>query len=374
MFGSSYNPTKLKLNLKLAITRVGMLQKKNENSGILARKEVAKLLEKGKDELARIKVEQIIRDDYYVETLELMEMYLNLVMARFGLIETVKHCDQGILEAVTTIVWASPRLHGDIEEMKEIRTLLQARFGREFVEDALENRSNTVNPRVIQKLSVHQPDPALVEGYLQTIAEKYKVPYTPRAQNLIDTPIDVFDPARLPPPPGNNFNGGAGGFGGGGFSADLLLPEKPSAFLPAPPASAAYPPSNLYQGAMYPPQQQQAASVYPPQQAQQASVYPPQQPQQAASVYPPARTQPQQAQSFFDLPSVPTGFGGEKVDPFPNPPAPAATFDLPDVPSFPSVPQSGTAPRADIGAASTGSNAPDFDELTRRFNALKGKQ
>jgi len=29
MFAPRYNPTKLKLNLKLAITRLGMLQKKN---------------------------------------------------------------------------------------------------------------------------------------------------------------------------------------------------------------------------------------------------------------------------------------------------------------------------------------------------------
>lgn len=365
MFGSSYNPTKLKLNLKLAITRVGMLQKKNENTGILARKEVAKLLEKGKDELARIKVEQIIRDDYYVETLELMEMYLNLLMSRFGLIETVKHCDQGIIEAVTTTIWVAPRLQGDIEEFKEIKSLLQGRYGREFVEDALENRNNTVNPRVMHKLSVHQPEPALVEGYLETIAEKYKVPYTPRQpQNLIDTPImpDVFDPSRLPPPPGNQ--GGAGGYGGsGGFgmSADLLLPEKP---LPQQYPQNAYTSGpQLYQQ-VYPPQQQQQ-QVYPPPQQQQQQVYPPQQQQQIGGL---------------GLPSVPSGFGN--FDPFPAPPgmasAPSAPpsggfdMDLPDVPNFPSVPRPSGG--ADIGSASAGSNAPDFDDLTRRFNELKKKK
>ena len=41
--------------------------------------------------LARIKTEQIIRDDYMIETLEIMEVYFNLLVSRFGLIEANKY-------------------------------------------------------------------------------------------------------------------------------------------------------------------------------------------------------------------------------------------------------------------------------------------
>ena len=36
------------------------------------------------------KVEHIIREDYLVEAMELIEMYCDLLLARFGLIETMK--------------------------------------------------------------------------------------------------------------------------------------------------------------------------------------------------------------------------------------------------------------------------------------------
>lgn len=39
---------------------------------------------------ARIKVEHIIREDYTVEGMEIIEMYNDLLLARFGLLETMK--------------------------------------------------------------------------------------------------------------------------------------------------------------------------------------------------------------------------------------------------------------------------------------------
>ncbi len=39
---------------------------------------------------ARIKVEHIIREDYSVEGMEIVEMYCDLLLARFGLIQSMK--------------------------------------------------------------------------------------------------------------------------------------------------------------------------------------------------------------------------------------------------------------------------------------------
>ena len=49
----------------------------------MTRKEIAKLLERDKGELARIRVEQIIREDYIIETLEILELYCSLLVSRF---------------------------------------------------------------------------------------------------------------------------------------------------------------------------------------------------------------------------------------------------------------------------------------------------
>lgn len=48
---------------------------------------VWKLLE---TEVDFLQVEHIIREDYMVEAMELIEMYCDLLLARFGLIESMK--------------------------------------------------------------------------------------------------------------------------------------------------------------------------------------------------------------------------------------------------------------------------------------------
>ena len=44
----------------------------------------------GKVERAKIRVEHIIREDYLVEAMEILEMYADLLLARFGLIQQVE--------------------------------------------------------------------------------------------------------------------------------------------------------------------------------------------------------------------------------------------------------------------------------------------
>ena len=403
LFGPRYNPTKLKLNLKLAITRLGMLQKKNENAGVLARKEVARLLEKGKDELARIKVEQIIRDDFYMETMELMEMYLNLLIARFGLIETVKHCDPGIQEAVSTVIWATPRMQGDVQEMKIIKQLLQARYGREFIEEALENRGGTVNTRVIHKLSVIQPETQLIDGYLMTIAEKYGVQWTPtvndvaampsKVDELIDLgpavaagvpkatlePAPMYNPAMaFPPPPAAT-------------ATAAMPPPPPHAAVAAPaaaaaaaPAAATTGPTSIHLNPAYraPPQSNPYDMLpEPPSAAGGASAM------AATTTLPPQMYPPAPVASSSSIDPFPAGTGDATAaaGAEPHSLALAGLDALPDLPAFVPGNASVGGGGGGVGGASAGSAAgagstvsssselPDFDELTRRFNQLKGK-
>ena len=64
-------------------------------SVIKARKEIADYIGQGKEDRARIRVEHIIREDYLVEALEMIEMFCDLLIARFGLLQTMKEMDPG---------------------------------------------------------------------------------------------------------------------------------------------------------------------------------------------------------------------------------------------------------------------------------------
>lgn len=65
-----------------------MSQQKESALSKVARRQMAQLLEAGKEESARIRVENIIRQDIAVELMEILELYCELLLARIGLMES----------------------------------------------------------------------------------------------------------------------------------------------------------------------------------------------------------------------------------------------------------------------------------------------
>ncbi|CAG8815812.1 42830_t:CDS:2, partial [Gigaspora margarita] len=165
----SFNPNRLKIHLKLAVNRLKLTQQKKNVLNKQARKDIAALLENSKEESAKIRVEGIIREDYYIEALEMLELYCELLLARFGLLEQMKQCDPSISEAVNTLIYAAPR--SEIKELSLVRDQLIAKFGKEFALNAIENNNNCL----IQKLVFSAADPYLVNSYLEEIARSYNV-------------------------------------------------------------------------------------------------------------------------------------------------------------------------------------------------------
>jgi len=75
------------VQLKMSVNRLRLMQQKQSALAKQARRELAKLLDEGKEESAKIRVENIIREDLFVEMLEILELYCELLLARFGLLE-----------------------------------------------------------------------------------------------------------------------------------------------------------------------------------------------------------------------------------------------------------------------------------------------
>lgn len=65
-----------------------MSQQKEQAVAKVARRSIAQLLELGKEQSARIRVENIIRQDIQVELMEILELYCELLLARIGLMES----------------------------------------------------------------------------------------------------------------------------------------------------------------------------------------------------------------------------------------------------------------------------------------------
>ncbi|KAI6649263.1 IST1-like [Oopsacas minuta] len=172
-----FNSLKLQTNLKLCVSRYELLIKKKTEQSQRARKDISDLLRAGRFERARIKVEHVIREDYVTEAMEILQQYCDLLLARAGLIETMGYCEEGLLECVNTIIWATPRVQHDIQESVEVEKQLGKKFGKAFLEQAHANRTNIVNEKVSHRLGVTPPSPVLIERYLEEIAKNYGLSY-----------------------------------------------------------------------------------------------------------------------------------------------------------------------------------------------------
>lgn len=79
----------------MAVELLPLLLTKKAELAQKARKEIADYLAAGKDERARIRVEHIIREDYMVEAMEILELYCDLLLSRIGLVQSMKYVTLG---------------------------------------------------------------------------------------------------------------------------------------------------------------------------------------------------------------------------------------------------------------------------------------
>ncbi|KAF8910023.1 regulator of Vps4 activity in the MVB pathway-domain-containing protein [Gymnopilus junonius] len=188
---------------RLSVQRLRTLQQKKEAQAKASRREIATLIERGKIETARIKVETLINEDVHVELLELLELYCELLLARFGLLDqNNREPDPGIAEGVCNVIHAAPRT--ELKELHILRDIFMHKYGRDFSLAVMENRNGCVSPRVVNKLIIGTPAPALVDGYLKEIAKAYGVPWADPAEQSNDNSEEpekqkVTAPADQPP-------------------------------------------------------------------------------------------------------------------------------------------------------------------------------
>ncbi|RDB28634.1 IST1 [Hypsizygus marmoreus] len=173
-----WNAPKAKVQLRLSVQRLRTLQQKKEAQAKATRRDIATLIERGKIETARVKVESLINEDIHVELLELLELYCELLLARFGLLDqNTREPDPGVRESICSIIHAAPRT--ELKELHILRDILMHKFGRDFSLAVMENTDGCVSDRVTRKLGIAPPSSELVDAYLAEIAKAYSVQWAP---------------------------------------------------------------------------------------------------------------------------------------------------------------------------------------------------
>lgn len=344
MFKSGPNYNKLKTNLRLIVNRLKLLEKKKTEMGLKARKEIADYIMAGKEDRARIRVEHIIREDYLVEAMEMLEMYCDLLLARFGLISTQKELDPGLEESISSIIWATPRLQADVPEFKAITEQFSVKYSKEFALACRTNELNNVNEKVMHKLGVQAPPKILVERYLVEIARTYNVSFDPDPSVMIQDEIFAAENILIDLGGDDLKKGGGGGGGGGGMG--VMNPAS----NPQPPVPFSYPHSGPPAGQVPPPIPSSAPS---------GPSYMPPGPQNAA--YPPPGSQYPPPADLYAPEKPPRTNENMRAVPM----APKNELSMPQLPDVPDL---------SVGSSSAGGEDVDFDDLNRRFEELKRKK
>lgn len=95
-----------------------------------------------------------------------------------------REMDQGLQEALATIMWSTPRLQAEVPEFKVVSKHLNSKYGKDWAQKCLSNADHHVNEKVMLRLGVQAPPKALVERYMVEIAKSYKVEFLPDASVL----------------------------------------------------------------------------------------------------------------------------------------------------------------------------------------------
>lgn len=112
--------------------------------------------------------------------MEILEMYCDLILARFGLVTQLKELDNGIAESISSIIWVTPRLLSDVAELKIISDMLTLKYGKVFADSCRAAvPPSCVSEKLQHKMSIQAPPKLLVEKYLIEIAKIYDVDYEP---------------------------------------------------------------------------------------------------------------------------------------------------------------------------------------------------
>ncbi|XP_057968580.1 uncharacterized protein LOC131158043 [Malania oleifera] len=195
MLHRNFKPAKCKTSLKLAVSRIKLLKNKRAAQVTQLKRELAQLLESGQDQTARIRVEHVVREEKTMAAYDLIEIYCELIAARLPIIESQKKCPIDLKEAITSVVFASPRC-ADVPELLDIRKHFTVKYGKEFISSAVELRPECGVSRIlVEKLSALAPDGQTKIKILSAIAEEHNIKWDPMSFGDTDSkpPNDLLN-------------------------------------------------------------------------------------------------------------------------------------------------------------------------------------
>lgn len=248
--GPPFNASAFKQKLKIGKTRATVQQGKAKNAAFKTRQAVIVELRANKNPTACLKMEQYLRDMSSTEAHDVLEAYIELLIARVHLIESTPVFDDlpsDCKEAVASVVFASARLGN--AELRDASNQLKALYTAAVVDPltrASGPNAHCINSLLARKLEGTAPDDFEILEGLKAVAAEEGIPWHAPAEpdelrkpagSGVSSAVDYpnFMAANVPGPSAPTagagaYGGGAygGGDAGGGFPGGPPPPQPPA--------------------------------------------------------------------------------------------------------------------------------------------------
>merc|ERR1712000_10024 len=176
MGNSSFDKQKYETHLKCAVKRCKIYQNKTQNGIFKKKEEVVNDLKGNNEELARLKAENIIKDEGRVKVYEIISLGCQKLIERVNYLAKCKYSEvpKDMHVVLHTLIYCTDRT--DIDELTEIKEQIGLKFAEAYLKRANLDKDKVVNRNVVENLGCNVPDPQVIDAKLEDIANEYGIP------------------------------------------------------------------------------------------------------------------------------------------------------------------------------------------------------
>jgi len=164
------NPVELQTHVMVVQTKLNLNRNKKVELIKRKRKEIAACLEDNSLDIAKAKMDSIIKEEDYITVFDILGPLCEILKEKISYLLFAEKCPDDLRATLDTIIYASTRL--EIEELHKIRGIVKSKYGELYITKANSNADSLVNVNVVEKLKIKQAaDPYIVARLKQLVKE-----------------------------------------------------------------------------------------------------------------------------------------------------------------------------------------------------------
>jgi hypothetical protein len=126
-------------------------------------------------DIAKAKMESIIRLEDTIIVYDILGPLCEILKERITYLWEAQEVPPDIKAQLDTLIYASSRM--EIDDLYQLRNLVQRKFGNYYIESADQNKDGLVNVNVIEKLKIKPPVDAFLTIRLKQLCKEKKINY-----------------------------------------------------------------------------------------------------------------------------------------------------------------------------------------------------